>query len=1378
MCWNNNGTFTSATSTITLKGASTFITGNAIQDFYNLTITGSNVSTPGVTNINIAGNLLTSGSGTLTQPAPGTLSMTGSAKAITGVSINVDNLDISGVVTTTSTAKLSGNLSVSGSLIASSGTITMNGVSKVITNTGTLTLRAVVIAGSVSTTSSFTIAASLNCTGSFLASAGTITFTGSGLLSGTVALNNITINASSLSLAANAVLGIAGTFSITAGTFNVTSYIPNTVNYNGAAQVIKGGAYNNLILSNNGIKTAGAAITVNNVFTISPSTTFAAATFTHTIVKNWVNNGTFTAGTSTIQFTGASNSSISGVSTFNNITINKTLATYIVTLLDNISVSTMTATLGTVNTGVNTLTITTTRTGNGIILGTITRTHAFIAATAYAFEGPNNLITFAAGVSGVTSVTVNVTVATPDDFPFNGAIGRQYNIAIPFGTYTATLRLHYEDAELNGNDESIMQEWKYNGAVWAVSGKTNYNITSNYIEKNNLNNIGGRWTMTDDGSVLSWNGSVSGDWGTAANWSLVQGTFSGIPASTDIVQIGVNNFVNQPIISSVAIAKSITLGSTQAVTLGLNTGGSLTVNGNVSGNWATNVMHTINIGNQTLTVNGDLALSDHINNHGINLNIGTGTVTVLGNLTEAGGANIIFTGAGTLNIGKDFIYGSGTFTPSNSLVKYNGTVSQVVAAVPYGNLTIIKTAGTIATLSNASSITGNLIVTTGEFAVYDVLNVDGSVTISAGAVLDANSSNISVGGSWTKAATGTFNSETSTVTFNGPGTQTISVGSFNILNFNKAAGTAVLSGNNTVNGNLFLVAGTLNMATFTLSQSSAGNVFSMADGTTLLISGTNNFPANFTTYTLGINSLVHYNGIVVQTVADVPYGNLTFSNGGSLEKTFGGSSIINGNIIINGGASLNGANYIITLKGNWTNNGTFTPSTGDVLLNGISKTIAGNTIFNDVTVNGSYSVATSDLTFNGHFQITPTGSYLAGSGVATVNGDFTNSGIAISAGTTTFTGTVLQNVRLINALQSTSTGVVNFNGSISPDFNSTSIPTFATVNINNTGGINPSVNWVTLVAFNVSSGATFNGGASTHTFARAFNNNGTVTSSGVLNFIPSTAVTLQLLGTSFTSTGAVIFGGSGAITISGIPTALQDVVIANTNTAGITAPGALTINGKFSVNSNAAFNAGTFSHVIGGDIESNGILNGNTSTITMTSSAGQLTGSPGTVFNNLTIAGNILSNSDFYVAGNFMNNGVYDGSLGALIMSGSAAAVIGGSTTPSPVDLLTINKTGGAAVTLNVNINSISGLNINSGILFTSTYSIAQNPAGGAIILAAGATLKLGGTNTIPAFSGYGFDEQSTVEYAGTAQTIANGPVYGNLNISADGNKLLQAFCH
>ncbi|MGY0035643.1 hypothetical protein [Pedobacter sp. NJ-S-72] len=159
-------------------------------------------------------------------------------------------------------------------------------------------------------------------------------------------------------------------------------------------QTINGITYNNLNLSTGGNKTAAAAFTVNNNFTIGSGTTFLPGAFTHTLYADWVNNGTFTAGTSTILFTGTATSNIIGATTFNILTINNTTAATAIILQNNVSVATINMTLGTVFTGTNTLTITTTRTGNGIILGTITRTHAFSLGVAYAFESPNNTVTF------------------------------------------------------------------------------------------------------------------------------------------------------------------------------------------------------------------------------------------------------------------------------------------------------------------------------------------------------------------------------------------------------------------------------------------------------------------------------------------------------------------------------------------------------------------------------------------------------------------------------------------------------------------------------------------------------------------------------------------------------------------------------------------------------------------------------------------------------------------------------------------------------------------------------------------------------------------------------------------------------------------------
>lgn len=1364
--WTNNGTFTGSTGTVNIAGPGTSITGAGTHNFNNLNITASGITAAAV-NLNVSGNFATTGPGVFTQASGGTLTLSGASKTISGINIALDNLTVTGSVTTTSSLTITGNISVSGSFTGSSDIIVMSGTAKTISGAGTIAFSSLQVTGSITGPTSFSIGTLLDVSGAFTASAGTVTFTGTSSLNGTANLYNVAINGTSLVLSSNAVLGIANAFAITAGTLNVTTNTPNTVNFNGTgAQTVNAITYHHVSVTNGNTKTAAGAITVNGNFTIGASTTFAGSSYTHTIAGNWVNNGTFTPSTGTVQLTGTINTAVTGATTFNILTINKTAVVAVVTLQSNIQVGTINMTNGNINTGSNSLTITSTRTGNGIILGTITRSHAFSTGAAYAFEGPFNTITFAA-VSGVTAVTVYVAVGAVSDFPNSASINRVYNISVTGGTYTATLRLHYEDAELAGSNENTMQLWQYNGAAWGLDGKLGNSTSSNYVEQSLLTNITNRWTIADNAGVVSWNGSVSSDWATTANWTTVSGTPSTPPGSTDIVQIGTSAFTNQPVINSAVTVKNIVFGSAQAATLTVASGGSLTTGGNISGSWSANASHTINLGDQTLTINGDLLLSDGTSGHAINLSAGNGNVTVNG-LTQSGGAGISITGTATLTLKNDFTYSNGTFTAGSGTVVYAGTGVQTVAPVSYNHLIINKATG-VASVYGAFTINGNLSITAGDFNLGANTTVSGNVSMAASTGLHGDGITLSVGGNWSNA--GTFYPGSGAVVFNGNAAQLIAATTFNDLTINTSSATASLGGNVTVNSNLNILSGTLDVGAYTANRSATGGQLNVADGANLLVGGANNFPQNFTANNLGSNSTVQYNGSAAQTVTGIGYGNLTFSNGGVNAKSLSNSITVAGNFTLNSGATVNAGTYTIALSGNWANSGTFVPATGTVLLNGANKTITGNTTFNRVTVYGSYTVAGSDIVYNGLLTITASGSFAAGSGTATVNGDLTNSGVLTSSGTTTFSGTALQTIRLINALNSTSTGIVNFNGSVSPVLNSTSTPTFYNLNINNTAGINPSVNWLVVGDMTVGSSGIFNGGSFTHTIMGNFTNNGTVTSSGTLTFSPVAAVTLKLSGTSFTSTGMVIFGGAGVTTITGTPTTLTDVRITNTNAAGIAPPSGWTLGGDLVISSNAFLSAGANTYSIGGDIESDGALDGGSSTFTMSSATGSLTGSPNTTFNHFTITGAIAAVSDYNVAGNFTNNGSYDGSVGVLTMTGANAATIGGATTPSAIAQLAIAKTGNAIITLAVNISNVTLLYVNSGILFTSTFSITQDATGGVLLISDGATLRLGGTNSLPGFSAYGLDANSTVDYAGTSQVVGNAASYGNLLISAAGTK-------
>ncbi|MES2431859.1 MAG: hypothetical protein V4556_13075 [Bacteroidota bacterium] len=1366
--WTNSGTFTGTTSTITMGGPGATISGSGTQNFNNLTLAASNITSSST--LGVSGNLATTGSGAFTHNSGLTLTMSGTTKTVSGLNITLANLTVSGTVTNTSSIIVTGNISVAGSFTSSAGNITMNGSSKTISGAGAIGFYGLLLPGSITTASSFSVSSALDVSGSFSASAGTATFTGSATLNGTANLFSVTMNGTSLLLSTSSVLGIANLFTITAGTLNVTSAIPNTVSFNGTGtQTIPSATYNQLTLTNGSTKTAGGAITTNGLFTINTSTTFNASSYTHTLYSNLINNGTLTASTSTVTFAGTTDATVTGGTTFNILTINKNTAVNGVTLNNDATAATVNMTTGFLKTGSNMLTITTTRTGNGYIYGNIKRTTltSFSTGIAYAFEGPDNTITFSA-VSSVNSITVAVTQGSISDFPFGSAINRVYDITIPAGTYTATLRLHYEDDELNGNTESSMQLWKYNGATWNAVGKTANNTTSNFIEQSGLTNITNRWGISDNASVLAWNGSVSSVWTNPSNWTAIQGTPGSIPTANDIVQLGTVSFTNNPAITSAVTLKSISFGSVAATTLTLSSGGSLTVNGNITGTWSANAAHSIIVGAQTLTVSGNMSLSDGTTNHTIALSASTGTITIGGSLTESGGANITFTGAASLYIGKDFTYTNGTFTAGSSTVYYNGTNAQSVGAVTYNNIVSAKASG-IASINNATTVSGNLTISSSEFDINATTTITGDLTVSSGATIRGNTATINISGNLFNS--GTFIPGNGTITFNGTNNQSISLATFNNIVINKASGNTNFTGNVSVYGDFSILAGNIDLVSYSANRTSLGGTFTLAAGTSFTVGGAANFPSSYSTYSIASSSTVIYNGTGAQSINGVIYGNLTFSNGGSNEKTLTGTTNVTGDITINSGATVNAGAYTISLDGNWTNNGTFTAGTGAVLLNGTSKTVTGTTTFNKLTVYGSYTVAGSNITYNGWLYVTTGATYAAGSGTAIVNGDLTNSGILTSTGTTTFTGTTIQTIRLLNAISSTSTGIINFNGTIAPVLNSTSTPTFATLNINNTGGINPSVGWTVLVAFNIASGATFTGGISTHTISRAFTNTGTVSSTGTLLFNPTTSVTLAL-GSNFSSTGTVEFGGTGLITMTGTPSALHDVIISNTNASGITPSSNWTMNGNYTLNSNSIFNASSYSYTVAGNLESNGTLNGGTSTFTMSSVNGELSGSPTTTFNNFTITGTVFASADYNVSGNFTNNGVYDvvNSEGTLIITGTGASTIGGTTNPSTIGFMTINKTG-ATATMARDISSILSLQITGGTLDASTFALTQDVGGGELSVSDNATLKIGGTNSLPTFSSYTLDTLSTVDYSGSTQSINSSVTYGNLTVSASGTK-------
>ncbi len=1271
---------------------------------------------------------------------------------------------------------IAGNLTVNGGpLTNTTGTVTLSGTGRTISGSGAIAFNSLSIPGSISTATSFSLAGNLSVGGSFTATAGTVTFTGSTLFNGTANLFNVNLNGTLLRMSSAATLGMGGAFTLTAGSLDVTNQAPNTIIYNGAgSQTVIPVTYYNLEIAGGGTKSTTGNITALGNFKIDSGAALNGGSggYTNYVAGNWQNNGTFTAGNGTVEMTGAGNATIAGLTVFNQLRVNKAGSSLVINLSTNVTVGTLDMTQGTVNTGTNTLTLTTTRTNSGIVLGTITRLHTFTTNVSYAFESPYNTVTFASATN-ISSVTVAVAVGNVGDFPGGGAINRQYTVSLTTtNPYNATFQAHYEDAELNGNSETLLALDQNANGIWLLSGKAANDTTNNWVSQSAITNLAGRWTLSGTvGGTVVWNGSISTVWETPANWTVVSGVPNVPPATNDIVQLGTVAAAYQPTLSSAAVVKTLAFGSAQAMTLTLGAGGSLQTVANVSGTWSGGATHTINVGAQTMSVGGSMSLSDGTAGHVINLNIGTGTVNMAGDLNESGGANLTCSGAANLNLSGNFNYTSGTFTPGTSTVAYRGGAAQAVAPVTYNQLVINKSTG-VATLTGNATVNGNLTLTNGgTFFFAGSVAVAGGVYIQTNTVLNPTlTATISVGGDW--ICNGSLNPAGGLVVFNGAGAQVIGPCAFYDVDVNKASGTATLAGNISSYLDTEIVSGTVDMAGYTISATGSGSTLTVAAGAALRTPAT--FPSGFID-NLSAASTVEYYGSTSQAVAAVTYGNLLLNNGGSNAKTLGGNCLVAGDLLIGSAATLAAGGNNLTLMGNWTNSGSFSPGTGTVLLNGTSKSVAGNTTFSNLTISGSYTVANCDIHVTGDFAIY--GSYLTGTGTHTFDGDVLNAGYLMSAGTATLTGTRVQTIQLLNAIQSVSTGIVNFNGAVPPVLNSTTPPLFANVNINNTGGVTASVGWTVFFQFNVGTGATFDGSSLEHTFYGTVTNNGVMTSSGTLNFSPASATTLEL-GTNFSSTGSVIFGGSHPLTINSLALALGSVEIANTAAAGITPVSNWSLTDNLQVDGGAIFHAGNgLTHQMAGDWNNNGTIDGGTSLVVFNGDT-LIGGSGVTVIYNALVSSNLAIGADISVRLNFTNNGAYDGTPGGnLYFIGGANSIIAGNTPATAIDSIIVAKDASTnTVTLALSATNMTVLTVSQGILDTATNSVSEDPVNnGDLTVNANSTLRLGGTNSFPSFtSSETLNSGSTVEYSGTAQTVAALTNYANLKLSGSGNKTLS----
>jgi len=291
----------------------------------------------------------------------------------------------------------------------------------------------------------------------------------------------------------------------------------------------------------------------------------------------------------------------------------------------------------------------------------------------------------------------------------------------------------------------------------------------------------------------------------------------------------------------------------------------------------------------------------------------------------------------------------GIFTSASGTVTFNGSGAQTVTTGGVGtgndfnNVTITNTAGSPGDAadvetSGAIKVNGTLDLTDGQFmpaTSSDFVNV--TLSASAGILKPASGSSITVSGTWNNsgASSGSFNGNSGTVSFDAGGAQSLTSGGISFYNLSTATPSTdltiqdalVITNDLTIAGSTTLDAGSNRSISVAGNWSNSGT-FTSASGTVTFngsgaqtISGTNTF------YDLTINnshgsSKVSANGSSLTVQDELLVSNGIFESASDYDD-----------VTISAGATLELTGNI-TVSGDWSNSGTFTPSTNTVTFDG------------------------------------------------------------------------------------------------------------------------------------------------------------------------------------------------------------------------------------------------------------------------------------------------------------------------------------------------------------------------------------------------------------------------------------------------------------
>lgn len=884
---NNGGSFTanaSNTSTVVLNKTGAQAIYNAT--FYNLTVSGSGVKTFSSNN-SVFNNTVINNGATLKAPA--------------GIEVLTLSSSNAGTVTINSGGMFDDN---GGSHVFNGSTWTATTSSY--TGTGTMTFNRTAgqtIAGGQFNNLSLTTSGNVTVSGD-IAILGGVDVYFSSVGSALILNNNFKITGSGTGtfiLGAGQQLNVNGTNNCPSG-FAAYGFDPtSTTNYNQSFdQTVGGITYGNLTLNTATTKTLGGDIVVSGNLTINSATLDVSSNnydisiaghFNNNSTGSLVTNGGTHAGLVILNGTGTQNIYIgnSGSKSIYNLKINKTTGTIAavqtnsITILNNLLVQSGTFSLNNF-TGYVGGNMTVSSSSGSIAQSGTFNMNATSGAHTIQLSGSNlNNLTFnAPGITYTAQDNISVygnTTLTAGTFDGNGKYvnlgnsgGRTVGIAAG-ATYKigpgGTMALGSTSAVSVAGTIEVVGTAGSIATVTKITGGNSYtfDVTGTIKAQYYLFEY-----MAASGIVINASGTID------ATNNFSDGTFSNGP----------NN------------CKYITFSNTQTLTIN-NVAFSTAPTGSAN-NAVKSTSGVITFYNSTGVFSGASYESD-------DGSASTGTIRWTGPET------LTWIGA----VSTDW-YTAGNWSSSlggNGVPDANKNA--IIATNASNRHPIVDGSGGAA---NCKSLTINstmiLTITTG--AGSPDLTVNGDVQINGEVRMSSDNDYMVVTGNWVKATSGTVNLTNGTVTFTGTGSKTINngTGTFKNLTFNNSGLVAALGANTTVNGNLTITAGSLD------------------------VSGTS--------YSLTVKGSWINNGTFNARTGSSATVTLNSSTAGAVTLNPGTSSF--NNLVINGGAS---TIYTLTTN-NLSTAGSTTITAGELNLNGLAFNAGDNTGTDAISITGTLNV--------------------------------------------------------------------------------------------------------------------------------------------------------------------------------------------------------------------------------------------------------------------------------------------------------------------------------------------------------------------------------------------------------------------------------------